>query len=77
MPGRSTQQNLRNFEAISLRLEPLAVVNAKLLFGNINMGGTDTLRSFVNGGFGSFSEVGPPQLGSSGLPSGADKFRAG
>ena len=30
MPETSTQQNLRNFEAISLRLEPLAVVNAKL-----------------------------------------------
>jgi hypothetical protein len=38
MPGRSTQQNLTNFEAISLRLELLAVVNAKLLFGNIKSG---------------------------------------
>ena len=35
MPGRSTQQNLRNFV---LRLEPLAVVNAELLFGNIKIG---------------------------------------
>jgi hypothetical protein len=38
LPGRSTQQNLTNFEAISLRLELLAVVNAKLLFGNIKNG---------------------------------------
>ena len=38
MPGRSTQQNLTNFEAISLRLELLAVVNAKLLFANIKSG---------------------------------------
>ena len=29
MPGRGSPQNLRNFEAISLRLEPLAVVNAE------------------------------------------------
>jgi hypothetical protein len=35
MPGRSTQQNLRNFV---LRLEPLALVNAELLFGNIKIG---------------------------------------
>ena len=35
MPGRSTQQNLRNFV---LRPEPLAVVNAELLFGNIKIG---------------------------------------
>ena len=35
MPGRSIQQNLRNLEAISLRLEPLAVVNAELLFGKM------------------------------------------
>ena len=34
MPGRSTQQNLRNFV---LRLEPLAVVNAERLFGNIKI----------------------------------------
>lgn len=40
MPGRGTQQNLRNFEAISLRLEPSAVVNAELLFGNIEIGST-------------------------------------
>ena len=51
MPGRGTQQNLRNFEAISLRLEPLAMVNAELLFGNKKLGRADTLRSFVNGGF--------------------------
>ncbi|MGY3618111.1 hypothetical protein ACVJGD_004307 [Bradyrhizobium sp. USDA 10063] len=38
MPGRGTQQYLRNFEAISLKLEPLAVVNAELLFGNIRIG---------------------------------------
>jgi hypothetical protein len=38
MPGRSTQQNLTNFEAISFRLELLAVVNAKLLFGHIKSG---------------------------------------
>ena len=31
MPQRCTQQNLTNFEAISLRLEPLVVVNAELL----------------------------------------------
>jgi hypothetical protein len=31
MPGRSTQQDLRNFEAISLKLEPLALVNADLI----------------------------------------------
>jgi hypothetical protein len=37
MPGRGTQQNLRNFEAMSLRLEPLAMVNAELLFGNKKM----------------------------------------
>jgi hypothetical protein len=56
MPGRNTQQNLRNFV---LRLEPLAVVNAELLFGkHKDWVGADTLRSFVNGGFGSFSEVG-------------------
>jgi hypothetical protein len=35
MPGRNTQQNLRNFV---LRLEPLAVVNAELLFSNIKIG---------------------------------------
>jgi hypothetical protein len=52
MPGRSTQQNLRNFEAISLRLEPLAVVN-ELLFGNIKIGLSGHVRSFVKGGFGS------------------------
>lgn len=33
MPERSIQQDLRNFEATSFRLEPLAMVNAKLLFG--------------------------------------------
>lgn len=38
MPGRGTLQNLRNFEAISLKLEPLAMVNAELLFGNIEKG---------------------------------------
>lgn len=38
MPRRSTQQNLRNFEAIALALEPLAVVNAELSFGNIKTG---------------------------------------
>jgi hypothetical protein len=54
MPGRSTQQNLRNFV---LRLEPLALVNAELLFGNIkDWAEADTLRSFVNGGFGSKSD---------------------
>jgi hypothetical protein len=37
MPGRSTQQNLRNFEAMSFRLEPLAMVNAALLFGGIKI----------------------------------------
>ena len=51
MPGRSTQQNLRNFEAISLRLEPLAMVNVEILLGNKKLGGADTLRSFVNGRF--------------------------
>jgi hypothetical protein len=51
MPERGTQQNLRNFEAISLRLEPLAMVNADLA-GNKKLGGADTLRSFVNGDFG-------------------------
>jgi hypothetical protein len=35
MPGRSTQQNLRNFV---LRPEPLAVVNAERLFGNMKIG---------------------------------------
>lgn len=33
MPGRGTQQNLRNFEAIARRPEPLALINAELLFG--------------------------------------------
>jgi hypothetical protein len=51
MPGRGTQQNLRNFEAISLRLEPLAMVNAETLLAK-KLGAADTLRSFVNGGFG-------------------------
>jgi hypothetical protein len=36
MPGRGTQQNLRNFEAISLRLEPLAMVNAEILLATKN-----------------------------------------
>ena len=36
MPGRGTQQNLRNFEAISLRLEPLAMVNAEILSATKN-----------------------------------------
>ncbi len=36
MPGRSTQQNLRNFEANSLRLELLAIVNAEFLFDTKN-----------------------------------------
>lgn len=40
MPKRGTQQNLRNFQAISLRLEPLAVVNAELLIGNTGIGST-------------------------------------
>ncbi|WP_210419168.1 hypothetical protein, partial [Bradyrhizobium sp. NAS80.1] len=40
MPGRGTQQNLRNFEAISLRRETLAVVNAELVFGNMTIGST-------------------------------------
>jgi hypothetical protein len=40
MPGRGSQQNLRNFEAMSLGLEPLAVVNAELLFGNVKIGST-------------------------------------
>ena len=33
MPKRGTRQNLRNFEAISLRLEPSVMVNAELVFG--------------------------------------------
>ena len=37
MPRRGTQQDLTNFEAMSLRLEPLAVVNAELLFGNMEI----------------------------------------
>lgn len=41
MPGRGTQQNLRNFEAMPLRLELLAMVNAELLFGSMKIGGTD------------------------------------
>lgn len=40
MPGSGTQQNLRNFEAISLKLEPSAMVNAGLLFGNMKTGRT-------------------------------------
>jgi hypothetical protein len=40
MPKRGTRQNLRNFEAMSLRLELLAVVNAELLFGSIKIGRT-------------------------------------
>jgi hypothetical protein len=36
MPGRGTQQDLRNFEAISLRLEPLAMVNAEILLATKN-----------------------------------------
>lgn len=40
MPKRGTQQNLRNFQAISHRPEPLAVVNAELLFGNSGTGST-------------------------------------
>ncbi len=38
MPKRGTQQNLRNFEATSLGLEPLAMVNAGLLFGSMKIG---------------------------------------
>jgi hypothetical protein len=38
MPGRGSQQKLRNFEAMSPRLEPSAMVNAELLFGNIKVG---------------------------------------
>ena len=53
MPGRSTQQNLTNFEAISLRLESLAMVNAEILLAK-KLG--DTLRAFVNGGFGQKSD---------------------
>lgn len=40
MPKRGTQQNLRNFEAMSLGLEPSVMVNAELLFGNIRIGST-------------------------------------
>ena len=36
MPQRCTQQNLTNFEAISLRLEPLAMVNAEILLATKN-----------------------------------------
>jgi hypothetical protein len=36
MPERGTQQNLRNFEAISLRLEPLAMVNVEILLATKN-----------------------------------------
>jgi hypothetical protein len=38
MPQRGTQQGLRNFEAMSHRLEPSVMVNAELLFGNIEIG---------------------------------------
>ena len=38
MPERGTRQDLRNFEAMSHGLEPLAMVNAELLFGNIKLG---------------------------------------
>ncbi len=38
MPKRGTQQDLRNFEAMSLRLEPFGVVNAELLFSNMKIG---------------------------------------
>jgi hypothetical protein len=36
MPGIGTQQNLRNLEAIALRLEPLAMVNVEILLGTKN-----------------------------------------
>lgn len=38
MPASSIQQHLRNFEAIPLRPELLALVNAELLFGSIKRG---------------------------------------
>ena len=51
MPGRGTQQNLRNFEAISLRLEPLAMVNAEIRWQQ-KIGRSGHAPLFVNGGFG-------------------------
>jgi hypothetical protein len=52
MPGRGIRQNLRNLEAISLRPEPLAMVNAEISLGTKRLCGADTVRPFVNRGFG-------------------------
>lgn len=50
MPKRSTQQNLRNFEAMALGLEPSDMVNAKLLSGSTKSGvSLDILGSHVDG----------------------------
>jgi hypothetical protein len=49
MLGRGTLQNLRNLEAISLRLELLAMVNAEILSTTKNWAEQNTLRSFANG----------------------------
>lgn len=38
MPKRGIEQNLRNFEAMSLRQEPPAMVNADFLRGSLRIG---------------------------------------
>lgn len=45
MPGKGTPENLRNFDAMSLRLEPLAMVNAAPFLIN---GGLGNLRKPSN-----------------------------
>jgi hypothetical protein len=52
MPGRGTQQNLRNFEAISLRLEPLAMVNAEMLLATKSWAERTRSALSLSGGFG-------------------------
>jgi hypothetical protein len=49
MLGRGTLQNLRNLEAISLRLELLAMVNAEILSTTKIWAEQNTLHSFANG----------------------------
>jgi hypothetical protein len=52
MPQRGTQQGLRNFEAMSHRLEPSAMVNAEILLATKNWAERTRSALSVNDGFG-------------------------